>query len=92
MEAPKTRAQRIRNWCGTLNNYTEQELDQFNYIYRAPPTFVSYLIYGKEIGDNGTPHLQFYIELITPGTKNNNLCHTGAGIVLPGTSVAWHTP
>lgn len=40
----------------TLNNYTEaEEEDLINYQYR-------YLIIGKEIGKNGTPHLQGYIE------------------------------
>lgn len=45
-----------RNYCMTINNWTEndeQSLLQDNH---------SYLVYGKEIGENGTPHLQIYIE------------------------------
>lgn len=49
-----------RSWCFTLNNYTLAEIAQIESIpYR-------YLIYGYEIGDNGTPHLQGYIEFANP--------------------------
>lgn len=50
---------RIRRICLTLNNYTEEELETLK-------SFVDinckYYIIGKEIGDNGTPHLQGYLE------------------------------
>lgn len=47
---------RSRNWCYTLNNYSEGEYDalkEYDCIYN---------IIGKEVGENGTPHLQGYIE------------------------------
>lgn len=41
-----------KNWCFTLNNWTENEKNQLiNSMY-------SQLRFGKEIGENGTPHLQ----------------------------------
>lgn len=50
-----TRSQRSRGWCFTLNNFTVQDIEL---IDSAP---VQYVIYGKEVGDSGTPHLQGYV-------------------------------
>jgi len=59
-----------KNWCFTLNNYTDEDeelVSKYNF---------SYAIIGKEVGENGTPHLQGYMEF--PGTKRletlKNLC------------------
>lgn len=46
---------RSKKWCFTLNNYTEEELDKISGID------CRYLLYGMEIGEKGTPHLQGYI-------------------------------
>lgn len=44
-----------KNWCFTLNNYTEEEFEKFlNYDCK-------YIIIGKEVGLTGTPHLQGYV-------------------------------
>lgn len=45
---------RAKTWCFTLNNYTPDNLDRLN----TPIDGVDYLIFGKEIGASGTPHLQ----------------------------------
>jgi len=50
-----------RNWCFTLNNYTTQELQELANLKETSDK-VKYLIYGQEVGDGGTPHLQGYIE------------------------------
>lgn len=46
---------RSRAWTGTWNNYTAVDYDA---VLNHECTFV---IVGKEVGESGTPHLQFYI-------------------------------
>lgn len=50
-----------RRICFTLNNYTEES----EKALREEKRF-SYLIYGREIGESGTPHLQGYAEFYKP--------------------------
>lgn len=46
-----------RHWCFTLNNYKAEEVMAMeDWPFR-------YLIYGYEVGEEGTPHIQGYIEL-----------------------------
>jgi len=45
-----------RNWCYTLNNYTEEEMMS---VLHTP---CRYHIFGLEVGESGTPHIQGYIE------------------------------
>lgn len=46
-----------RFWCFTLNNYTKEDEEAIaNWT-------VNYVIYGREVGESGTPHLQGYMEL-----------------------------
>ena len=40
----------------TINNYTENDIEMLS------SDKTTYLIYGKEIGENGTHHLQIYVE------------------------------
>lgn len=47
---------RQRNWCFTLNNYSE---DEYTSLLKALEE-CSYYIVGKEVGDGGTAHLQGY--------------------------------
>lgn len=46
-----------RRICFTKNNYTEEDIEQLLNSDRF-----SYIIFGKEIGESGTPHLQGYAE------------------------------
>lgn len=52
--APKKNP-KVRGWLFTLNNYTEQEEKHVQSIDAI------YLVYGREVGEQGTPHLQGYV-------------------------------
>lgn len=45
---------RAKHWCFTMNNYTPANLD----LLSSPIEGVDYMVFGKEIGASGTPHLQ----------------------------------
>ncbi|QMW68714.1 replication-associated protein [Crucivirus-234] len=47
---------RSRNWCYTINNPTNEEIETCDVIE------CSYNVFGFEVGNEGTPHLQGYIE------------------------------
>lgn len=47
-----------------MNNYTDED------IHKLENAGYSYLIYGFEIGENGTPHLQGYIHFVHEKTLN----------------------
>lgn len=52
---PRAAVSQGKRWCFTLNNWTEQELNVLKELE------CKYLICGREIGENGTPHLQGFV-------------------------------
>lgn len=44
-----------KNWCFTLNNYTEAEVEEVKEVD------CKFLVYGEEEGEAGTPHLQGFV-------------------------------
>lgn len=49
-----------KNWCFTLNNYTDEE---YSRLLSSLRDISDYFIVGKEIGQQGTPHIQGYCSL-----------------------------
>lgn len=62
-----------RNWCFTLNNYTESEVDSIPDSIGRPfgkgsePNAIVFVGVAEEVGESGTPHLQGYLQLRKKG-------------------------
>lgn len=63
VERGNTRLSPAKEWCFTLNNYTEDEYNQICSIAKDGSIISDYIV-GKEIGEKGTPHLQGYIKFV----------------------------
>lgn len=60
---PKKKIPRVRSFCVTINNWTQEMLDEIQKL-----DIIRFGIMGEEVGESGTPHLQGYIQLLKPQT------------------------
>lgn len=49
-------------FCFTLNNWTEAQLHRLREITMVENSWISYISWAQEVGEEGTPHLQGYLE------------------------------
>lgn len=56
----KDRMSKARNYCFTINNYTDADEEALKSW--VTDLLAAYVVYGKEVGESGTPHLQGYAE------------------------------
>jgi len=59
-----------KNWCFTINNYTQDEMELMDVLSMRVPAEISYLVIGRETGENGTPHFQGFIQLVKKQRQN----------------------
>ena len=57
---PNARRNRAKAWCFTLNNYQREDEETIK-GWVADGT-ATYIVAGREVGEEGTPHLQGYVE------------------------------
>lgn len=50
---------KFRHWSFTVNNYTDDDIAKVRSLGQRSGT--KYLLYGKEVGESGTPHLQGHV-------------------------------
>lgn len=60
---------RSKGWCFTINNHTEEDHKEITAL--AGHKHLKYLVCGKEVGEEGTPHIQGYCYLNVEKSRKN---------------------
>lgn len=67
-----------RNWCFTINNYTDEDIERMEDLGLQIGTTLKYLVVGREVGEEGTPHLQALIQFNKKLRLNQVKSYVGA--------------
>lgn len=66
--------QQKTNWCFTINNHTEHLIDEIieSMVAEGEPR-IAYIAMSEEVGKNGTPHLQGFMQLRRKGMDTSSV-------------------
>lgn len=81
-----SRTAQYRRWVFTLNNYSNGEVEDLRKIIGAKVRFVAF---GFEIGEEGTPHLQGYIEFMAGVRLNGVKGWVGSRAHIEPSTMGW---
>ena len=67
--AARRQASARKDWVFTLNNYTDDEVRTLNGVLEDVAK-CKYGVYGREVGESGTPHLQGFVQFVNRKRPN----------------------